>query len=218
MSYVVMLDTIGGSIGGIPTSTEKVAGYVSGTNGTDGSTDILWDAADWARFPTAGKVRIDQSPTLSLWDACDVFDVETGAASIGTAVERAKQREAKGWYTFIYISQGNFSALKDAVSAAGLKKVQYWVANWNLDEAEAAEQLGGDIVAIQWASPSSNPETITPGGSENLKSSNVDISVTIPAWFQPVVPSKPTVRGLVVASDLSTYAVHSTDKETWIKS
>lgn len=217
MSYVVMLDTIGGDSGNIPTTTEKVAGYVTGTDGANGSTPILWTAADWARFPTAGRIRIDQSPTLSEWDGADVFDVESGAATIATAVARAKQREAKGWYTFIYISQGNFSALTSAVKSAGLTKVQYWVANWNLDEAEAAAQLGGDIVAIQWASPSSNPETITPGGSKNLKESNCDISVTIPSWYQAVTPVKPTINGLVVASDLSTYTVKSTDRETWTK-
>jgi hypothetical protein len=217
MSYVVMLDTIGGNVPSIPVSTEKVAGYVTGTNGSDGSVDIIWDSADWSRFPTAGKVRIDQSPTLSEWDGADVFDVETGAATIATAVSRAKEREAKGWYTFIYISQGAYSTLTEAVKAAGLKKVQYWVANWNLSEDEAAAQLGGDIVAIQFASPSSNPDTITPGGTEPLKKTNVDISVTIPAWFQPAVPSKPLVNGLVVAADLSTVEVHSTDRVTWTK-
>lgn len=217
MSYEVMLDTIGGSVSGIPANCGKVAGYVTGTDGTGGTTDIKWNSADWARFPTAGKVRIDQSPTLSAWESADVFDVETGAATIATAVARAKQREAKGWYTFIYISQGNYSTLTEAVKNAGLKKVQYWVANWNLDESEAAAQLGGDIVAIQWASPSSNPDTVTPGSSVDLKTSNVDISVTIPAWYQFVSPSKPVVNGLVVGSDLNTYPVQSSDRETWTK-
>jgi len=174
-----MIDTIHDNVGSIPMGTPKVAGYVTGT------PDIQWVSADWDRFPNSGHVRIDQSPTLSSWvsGGADVADVENGAGTIEQACVQARAREAKGWWSFVYISAGNLAALQSAVASFGLTKVQYWVANWNLNEAEAGDQLGGDMVAIQWASPSSNPDTVVPGGSETLTAANVDLSVAIPSWF-----------------------------------
>jgi hypothetical protein len=127
----------------------------------------------------------------------------------------AKEREAKGWYSFIYISQANLSAVEEAVSKAGLKKVQYWVANWNLSEAEATAQLGGDIVAIQWASPSSNPTTLMPGSDKTLADANVDLSVTIPSWFAYVPPTPKVITGVVVTESLDTIPVKSSDNKSW---
>jgi hypothetical protein len=116
--------------------------------------------------------------------------METGAATEGTVIAQCLVRQAKGWWSFAYVSQVNLAGLQDAARAAGLTRLQYWVANWNLDEAEAAAQLGGDIVAVQWASPTSNPDTIVPGGTQTLADANIDISVTIPSWFA----YKPPVR------------------------
>ena len=45
-------------------------------------------------------------------------------------------------------------------------------------------------MAVQWASPTSNPNTIVPGGTQTLADANIDISVTIPSWFA----YKPPVR------------------------
>ena len=77
MSYSVMIDGMHASAGNIPVSTPKVAGYVTGT------PDIEWVPSDWARFPSSGHVRIDQSPALAAWasGAADVADMENGAAT-----------------------------------------------------------------------------------------------------------------------------------------
>ena len=188
-SYAIMLDAIGGDADNIPATTPKVAGYVTGTG------DVPWTAADWARFPQAGHVRIDQSPTLTAWaTSADVADMETGAATEGTVIAQGLVRQDKGWWSFAYVSQANLASLADAAHAAGLTRLQYWVANWNLDEAEAAAQLGGDIVAVQWASPTSNPDTIVPGGTQTLADANIDISVTIPSWFAYKPPGPVVTR------------------------
>ena len=182
MTYSIMIDATGADAGNIPVSTPKVAGYVTGADG------VPWAEADWARFPHSGHVRIDQSPSLSMWasGAADVADMETGAASLETVIEVARRRSTqKRWFSFVYCSKGNYAALQEAVAAAELTgRVQYWIASWDLDEAEAVSQLGGDIVAVQWASPASNPDMTVPGGSQSLAEANVDLSVTVPGWFR----------------------------------
>lgn len=210
-AFEVMLDTIGADSLNIPVTIPKVAGYVTGTDG------IEWSATDWARFPKSGHVRIDQSDTLDAWVVgADVADVENGAASISTAVTKAKLRQAKGWYSWVYIAQSGLESLEKAMVAGGVTKVQYWVANWNLNEAEAVALLGDKIVAVQYASPSSNPTTITPDGKEPLSSSNVDISVTIPSWFAYVPPTPAVIHGIVVTSGLATHPVSSTNGVNWV--
>jgi hypothetical protein len=210
MSYTIMLDAIHSDAGNVPAGTPKVAGYVTGTS------DIEWTPQDWERFPSSGKIRIDQSEGLVTWAAggADVADVENGAGTQATAIAGALKRKAKGWGSWIYVAQGNFSVLQEAVNAAGLSgSVQFWVANWNLDEAEAAAALSGDIIAVQWASPSSNPLTIVPGGSKTLSEANIDLSVTAPSWFKYVAPV--ATAGVVVTSELKTYAATSSDGITW---
>ena len=213
MSYSIMIDATHVNAGNVPLTTPKVAGYVTG------SSDIEWVPADWARFSFAGHVRIDQSPALAAWSsgAADVADMETGAASQATVIAEALNRQKKGWWSFVYVAEGNFAALKSAVSAAGLTKVQYWMANWNLSEEEAAQQLGGDVVAIQFASPSSNPDTVVPGGTQTLSQANADLSVTIPSWFM-YTPPKPLQSGLVVTANFKAYPVTSYDGISWLAS
>jgi hypothetical protein len=211
MSYAVMLDAIHADVSSIPVTAAKVAGYVTG------SSDIEWAPSDWARFPSSGKVRIDQSPALAAWasGAADVADSEAGAASQASVIAAALERKAKGWWSFVYVSRDSLSALQAAVTAAGLEgSVQYWVADWSLSQEEAVAQLSGDIVAVQYASPSSNPSTVVPGGSAALSAANIDISVTVPSWFQFVVAAVP-VQGLVVTDSLKAYPVSSLDEKTW---
>lgn len=211
MSYVVMADAIHADAWNVPVTIPKVAGYVTGT------PDIQWTAGDWAHFPSSGHVRIDQSPALGAWasGAADVADMENGAASQATVIQEALTRQAKGWFSFVYVAEGNFAALESAVAAAGLTgHVQYWVANWNLSEAEAAAQLQEEVVAIQFASPGSNPDTVIPGGTRTLSQVNADLSVTVPAWFQ-FQTQAPPASGVVVTTAMKAYPVTSADEITW---
>lgn len=186
---LIMIDGIATSVVNIPASAAKVAGYVTGGG------DIEWTTADWDRFKGV-KVTIDQSPqgqSFALGKA-DVLDVETGAATIADAVSGIPERQKAGRYSTVYVDQGNLQALKDALSgdkSVKLNQVGYWVANWDLSQAEATAQLGNEIVAIQFASPASNPDTILPGSSLTLKEANCDLSVTLKSWYAPADPPTP---------------------------
>jgi hypothetical protein len=181
-----MIDSTHGSVPNVPLSTTKVAGYVTG------SPDIQWTTADWARFPKASKVRIDQAPGGHAFatGGAEVLDVENGAATIANAVAGVLERQKKNEYSTIYISQSNLTALQDALRAAKavMNRVGFWVANWSLSETEAAAALGNELVAIQYASPTSNPLTIIPGGTMTLRQANVDLSVTLSSWYPPPAP------------------------------
>ncbi|MGP0047848.1 MAG: hypothetical protein ACLPZR_03225, partial [Solirubrobacteraceae bacterium] len=70
-----------------------------------------------------------------------------------------------------------------------------WEADWNLSEAEATARLGTDlgngaiIASIQFASPTSNPDTVIPGTSITLAQANADLSVTLDAWMAKAAPA-----------------------------
>lgn len=214
---VIQIDTIHASVGNIPADASAVAGYVTGT------PDIQWTAVDFARFSSerTGIVRIDQSPSLSALAAmrADVGDIETGAATIPAFVAAARERALKGHQTFAYVTQAGASALADALGDLQ-PMVQLWLANWNLSEAGAASLVGAfvgkcRIVAVQFASPSSNPHTILPGSNLSLAQADCDLSVKLASWFGPVSPPVVT-PGVVVSPSLRTFSVRSTDLKTWV--
>jgi hypothetical protein len=188
MTATLMIDGTHGAVPGIPVSTLKIAGYVTGT------PDVQWTATDWARFPRSGHVRIDQSAGGALFTsgAADVLDVETGAATQEDAVTAIPERQKHGEYSTVYVAQARLASLQAALRELGslitMNKVGFWVANWNLSETEADAALGNEIVAVQWASPVSNPDTRVPGSNLTLRQANLDLSVTQPGWFPPPAP------------------------------
>jgi hypothetical protein len=177
---VTMVDATGACSAVIPSSTAKVAGYVTGSDG------VQWTTGDWSRFSLSQVVRIDQSPGTGDLQA-QVKDVEPGAASNADALSWGLGRKAAGfvpcWYTF----RDNLTPLLNTLDAGGLSSGQLWVADWNLDEEEAAAQVKAQsgpypVKAIQWASPSSNPETLLPGTTRTLANANCDLSVADASW------------------------------------
>ncbi len=181
-----MIDAIHFNVGNVPASTPKVAGYVTGT------PDIQWTLQDWERFPHAGTVRIDQSPGLAEYgsNAASVADIEDGAGTVGSFVAASESRLRIGRLLWCYGTESVLSEISSALKAARipLDKCGGWLANWNLSEAEADAVLGKPIagiriVAVQWASPTSNPNTVVPGSHLTLAQAQVDLSVTVPGWF-----------------------------------
>jgi hypothetical protein len=181
-----MIDTIHDNVSLIPVDTPAVAGYVTG------SSDICWTASDWGQFIPAQTrlVHINQGdPGLSP-DAFDTLDVEAGAITPGQVPALVHARVQAGYaWTLVYGTASTLSEVQSALEAAPYGEHWYWghvaswLANWNLDEDEAAAQLGTLIsglgcVAVQWASPTSNPGTLLPGTSLTLAESNCDLSVT----------------------------------------
>jgi hypothetical protein len=196
----VMVDAIRVNVRHIPRSTPKVAGYVTGTG------DVPWTATQWGYFPKAGHVRIDQSPALAAFSAgrADVADVEFLAGTIGSFIYAVRARIAAGnrWST-IYGTDATIAAAAAELQAAGphgwyYGHVDCWLANWNLDEAQAAALIGHQIHglkcrAVQWASPTSNPGTVVPGGTLTLAQAQVDLSVARDTWYP--APSSPLPPG-----------------------
>ena len=229
---VVMLDTVGTAAANIPKATPYVGGYVSG------SGVVPWSAGDWALFPGSRKVRIEQDPGANPDPhSYDAMDMEYRALTAGEVAADHKRRVDAGieWST-VYATRSNLVLVTQAIKALGGHywdgHVNYWLADWNLDEEQAAALIGtmvegASCVAVQWASPTSNPNTPVPGGSHTLAQSNVDISVVDGNWIPsgtfsgvtvpPVAP--PVEHGILVTEDshgsLVEKNVSSTDDTHW---
>lgn len=168
---------------------KKVAGYVTGSSG------ILWSLQEWDMFPDdqTGKVRIDQSPGLALFAAgkADVADVETGAGTIDHFITAAiKRRDNLSIKSTIYIQASSVNTAHAKCQAAGiLDHVLWWVADWNLTVQEATARLNDTVVAVQYASPTSNPDTDIPGSHLRLIDVGVDLSVARADWHPPIAKS-----------------------------
>lgn len=181
-AYEVMIDARHVNVPAVPVDTPAVGLYVTGT------PDIRATMADIQRFPNSRIVRIDQAAAWTDPFIGDVLDVETGAASLADAIAWARVRRNRCWTSVPYIGAARLDEMRVRVHDANLADaVWYWVANWNLDEAEAASCLHGDVLAVQWASPTSNPGTPVPGTLATLAEANVDLSVKLPGW--PQVPT-----------------------------
>ena len=188
-AHEIMIDATHANIHNIPVDTPKVAGYATG------SPDVDWNDSDWSDFPHAGHVRIDQSPGLARYaaHAADVADVETRAGLIPDFVKGTRERLDRGEDGWIYGSRSTIVGASANLVIAGFTKAELdrvgaWLADWNLSEAEAIAMLGKRIagirvVAVQWASPTSNASTTVPGGTQTLAEAHVDLSVTEAPWF-----------------------------------
>lgn len=185
--YVDMVDTIHADVDNIPADFPKVCGYTTGT------PDIQWTAQDWARFRHSAKIRLNQQDGSDPFN-CDGFDIEPGAWQIPNAVSGASRRRALR--TVFYLPASMLPEAEAAVRAAGLTEwVYYGIANWNLSHEEAVTFLGGRVVWVQWASPTSNPDTLIPGTKLTLAEANADLSVTVP-WWHPV-PHRSVVHRII---------------------
>ena len=177
---VTMIDATGACSAVIPLGTPKVAGYVTGSDG------VQWTTADWSKFDLKQVVRIDQSPGRGDLQA-QVKDVEPGAASNDDALSWGLARKAAGFVPCWYTSRGNLTPLLNTLTAGGLSRGHLWVADWSLDEEEAASQVKAQsgpfpVKAVQWASPTSNPRTLLPGTTLTLAEANCDLSVADESW------------------------------------
>jgi len=221
MQTVTMIDTIGGSAHNVPAGTPRVAGYVTG------SGDVPWSVADWSRFRAAAQVRIAQAPGTDPITA-DVLDVETGAAMPADSPGWILSRIAAGYtWSVIYGTAGTLAAVRAALIAAGPEGWWYghvycWLAEWSLSEEQAVRVLGTEVagmtcVAAQWASPSSNPGTLVPGGNgATLAAANLDLSICDAAWRPGIVTPRRQETGYLVTGTYSGRVVRSDDGgKTW---
>jgi hypothetical protein len=115
---------------------DLVAGYVTG------SPDIVWTAADFARFPGIPIVTIDQGFTGSPVATADVRDVETGAWTAAAAVNRS------GWTTARPTIYCNQSTLPSVLSEGWRGDLWLAIVGWQAGEALPSAP-GCTIVAVQ---------------------------------------------------------------------
>jgi hypothetical protein len=134
-------------------------------------------------------VRINQDGSTDVSEAgiADVADYEAGAFTEAQVLEWVKLRKHSNLACAIYVAASNRTSLTSALQEAGHTGVDLWVADWSLSEAEAVNLLttSGDypVVAVQWASPASNPDTLVPGSAKTLAEANVDLSIAVASWF-----------------------------------
>jgi hypothetical protein len=139
---LVVLDATHANISSLPANV-ACAGYVTGT------PDIVWTTEDWNAHP--GAIRIDQSPSGTVWDAtADVDDYETGAVQLSELAPRAKLRIASfkngtrpGQRSpLVYVSADNVSQVANALVNGGVNSgVGLFVANWDLTQAQAISDV-----------------------------------------------------------------------------
>ena len=217
-----MIDTTGGALNGLlsalgSNNPQTFASYVTGSGSVPAS------AAQFAELgKRAGVFRYDQSPALLDFAEgnADGADIENGAGTVVAAVDGAQKREARGWYSWFYLSDANLADARTAAEGAKLTRVRFIVADWSLSQAQAQAFLAAndDVDAVQWASPSSNPNTICPGTSRTLAQLNVDLNVTRAGWFVKASnppPPPETMPGVVVQPNLSAITVTSHDGKVW---
>jgi hypothetical protein len=210
VSVLTAVDTIHKYVTNIPEDNPaigQVQGYITG------DADIRWTSEDWKRFPRYRELSIAQLPDND--PAAWVLDVEPNAATDLAAVDWTKKRHAAKRPAFIYVSKDNVAALYRSLAAAKeVDQTYIWLANWNLDQAEAEAMIGTEyegfkVVGVQWASPTSNPKTYLPGTNYTLADCGCDLSVfaeSLPAWKEPAAH-------LVSVMAVATYSDGS--KKSW---
>lgn len=240
MNTTYALDATHANVGHVPANTPYVIGYDSGT------PDIQWTTEDWQRFPSSFVIRNYQGygypgdVTDQIIDATHELDMEKGALTAAQVAHFISLRVSRGWqWTDVYATDANLALVAAATEALGagvwIGHVLCRLANWNLNYSEAAALIGRQIhgitcIGVQYASPTSNPNTLIPGTNVSLEAAQVDMSVVDTNWINlvhqrhtsptpPPPPPPPTPRRAIVVElpNGPAYPADSTDNgKTWI--
>lgn len=174
------IDTIDANVDKVPLGTPVIWCYITGTTSRP---EIEWEPDDIALFSRSQVYKVDQGygdqADEARWFACHEFDLEAGAWTIPRLVDAIRGRNGRKWSSRVYASVEPFTLFTGALRAAQVSmRSLYWrEANWSLSEEEARGQLGGIKYAVQWASPSSNPDTMIPGTHLTLAEAGADLNV-----------------------------------------
>lgn len=153
-----MWDATHDGVSSIPVGGQLVGGYDTG------SPDIQWVASDWAQFPYAVHVHIDQGFTGAPVYSATVQDVETGAYTPGGVP--AWQAACTAARPTVYCNRSTLPA----VLATGWRG-EIWLAwpGWTVTTPLPPLPAGCSIVAVQ-----------------NYQGTSYDHSVVIdPTWPEP---------------------------------
>lgn len=204
MTYVAMYDATHANVPHIPADAEKVAGYITGT------ADVQWTAADWALFPHAGHVQIDQgfgSAATSQHDVhvLKVIDSEPGAFSPAGAAQVVHDRVQAGIkYTTIYCDRNDAPKMVPALKAVDphhprwyIGHVRLWLAAPGLTDAQAQALIGTEVDGILCRAVQ----------NRQIAGGTVDVSQTAADWYAAPVPRLIQVDCTLRYSDGSTKTV-----------
>jgi hypothetical protein len=158
----------------IPAGVPAIWPYVTGTTG------ICWPDDAINGFNGARITRVNQGYDSPGPFHGDEFDFERGAWTLDQIVSAAIERARYHWSTRIYATYDGYGQAKAALARAGLgRSVFYRIADWDLSEHLASLAAYGDVYGGQWASPTSNPDTVIPGTHISLATANVDLNVVL---------------------------------------
>lgn len=222
-----MVDTTGAYADRLPLHLPMYGAYISGLD------SVPWTQEQISRLAPSKVLRYYQGvgpvPALHAFDALDVEDRAVTPLQAALIV-RARVSGGIPWTT-IYGTDGTLAQVATDVLNQGH---QYWnghvncvLADWSLNEEQATALIGTlrhgmSVVGVQWASPSTNPDTVIPGTPLRLAEYNVDLSVVDANWVPSggftqsaaptPVPPPATIDGVVVKLPSgSTVPVASTD-------
>lgn len=210
VSTAIGVDMTGSAVANVPDLYPFVFGYCSGID------FVPWSPGDWAKYAHARVCRTYQGAgTFPGIDGFDEIDVETGAVTPQQAADLIEERVKAGHqWTTVYGSDGALAQVSTLVQAKGEAiwngHVNCRLADWNLNENEAAAKVGDYVhgmscIAVQWASPNSNPNTILPGTHLTLRQANADLNRVDGNWvpsggFSPVGPPAPVPPPAVISA------------------
>lgn len=150
----------------IPADTPMVAGYIDGL--------YRWSDKDWARFPSAVKVRI--AVFANTLDG-DVLDVEQGNATPVEAPRWVVRRRAQGIIPVVYCNRSNIAEIKSEFAIQKVAEPLYWLAT-----LDGSLPWAPGIVAIQYHN------SVLAGG-------HYDESVVDPSWPGLTAPAPVVLPG-----------------------
>lgn len=148
MSFRLMADAIHDNVDAIPAQQiDMVAGYVTG------SSDIVWTAADWAKFPGIPHIAIDQGfrDTGPAEAHAYVFDVEQGAFSPDDAFRLMEASMVRR--PTLYVNRSNIHETIRSAQRSEKWKGDLWLAFPDWDERVSSLPpipAGCRYVAIQF--------------------------------------------------------------------
>ncbi|MGH3300960.1 MAG: peptidoglycan-binding domain-containing protein [Streptosporangiaceae bacterium] len=179
-TYIWFVDVTTANASRIP----LVSGGLRAYYGT--GAGIAETAAQVAAAKAAGMgiAMYDQTPALLDFASGEfpMADIELYAGTAAAAHNGVAARQARGQQSLLYVSQGNWSALKAALSSP--QGVSYGIANWSLSQtaAEAFLAASPDVAFVQYGNLASNPLTLVPGTSMDLTTAQADINVAKYNW------------------------------------
>ena len=196
-SYVTMYDATHANVAHIPADAQKVAGYITGT------PDVQWTAEDWARFPHAGHVQIDQgygnATSQNDVHVLKVIDSEPGAFSAAAAAQVVLARVRAGIkYTTIYCDRNDAPKMVPALRAADpahprwyIGHVHLWLAAPGLTDQEARAIVGTEYHGLLCRAV------------QNQNAGAYDVSVTAADWYPAPAAVKPVLVSVEVVARYS---------------